>query len=227
MSDIAQRYQRILAKIKQCEIKYRRDPGSVNLIAVSKTKPASMIREMAELGQRAFGENYLQECLKKQDELKDMHLEWHFIGHIQSNKTRPIAEHFSWAHGVDRVKIARRLSDQRPAGYAPLNICLQVNLEGEISKSGINPDDIFELADEISMLPNIRLRGLMAIPSPDNSHDQQRQLFHIMKTLLDELNDSNRQYDVLSMGMTDDMEAAIAEGATHIRIGTALFGPRI
>ena len=226
MSDIAQRYQSILAKIKQYEIKYKRDSGSVNLIAVSKTKPAYMIREMAESGQRAFGENYLQESLQKQNELKDLNLEWHFIGHIQSNKTRDIAENFNWAHGVDRIKIARRLSDQRPAGLSPINICLQVNLEGEISKSGVKPDEVITMASEISTLPNINLRGLMAIPSPDKTHDQQRRVFKIMKTLLDQLNTSAMQYDVLSMGMTDDMEAAIAEGATHIRIGTALFGPR-
>lgn len=226
MSDIAQRYQSILTKIKQYEIKYNRDSGSVNLIAVSKTKPAYMIREMAELGQRAFGENYLQESMQKQNELKDLNLEWHFIGHIQSNKTRDIAENFNWAHGVDRFKIARRLSDQRPAGLSPINICLQVNLESEISKSGVKPDEVITMANEISTLPNINLRGLMAIPSPDNTHDQQRQVFNIMKTLLDELNTSAMQFDVLSMGMTDDMEAAIAEGATHIRIGTALFGAR-
>ena len=226
MSDIAQRYQNILAKIKQFEIKYDRIPGSVKLIAVSKTKPANMIRDMAELGQRAFGENYLQEAVKKQDELKDLNLEWHFIGHIQSNKTKDIAENFDWAHGVDRFKIARRLSDQRPVDLAPINICLQVNLEGEISKSGINPGDVVNLAKDISQLPNLKLRGLMAIPSPNNTHEKQREVFKIMKTLLNELNTTDNHYDVLSMGMTDDMEAAIAESASHIRIGTALFGPR-
>ncbi len=226
MSDIAQRYQNILANIKQYELKYNRDPGSVNLVAVSKTKPAGMIRELADLGQRAFGENYLQESRQKQHELRDLDLEWHFIGHIQSNKTKDIAENFSWAHGVDRIKIARRLSDQRPAELAPINICLQVNLEGEISKSGVSPDEVVNIANEISTLPNIKLRGLMAIPAPDKPHDQQRQVFSVMKALLDELNAQTRAYDVLSMGMTDDMEAAIAEGATHIRIGTALFGPR-
>ena len=226
MSDIEQRYQRILAKIKQSELNYHRKSGSVNLIAVSKTKPAAMIAQMADLGQRSFGENYLQEALEKQDVLKELKLEWHFIGHIQSNKTRDIAENFSWAHGVDRVKIARRLSDQRPAHLAPINICIQVNLESEPSKSGVKPEDVINLAQEISSFENIKLRGLMAIPSPNNPFDQQRQLFSTMKVLLNELNATNTTYDVLSMGMTDDMDAAIAEGATHIRIGTALFGAR-
>ena len=226
MSDITQRYQSILEKIKQIELKYNREPGSVHLVAVSKTKPANMIREMAQLGQHAFAENYLQEAVQKQNELKDLALEWHFIGHIQSNKTRDIAENFSWAHGVDRFKIARRLSDQRPDHLAPINICLQVNLEDEISKSGVKPDEVANIAAQIATLPKIQLRGLMAIPSPNNSFDQQRQVFNIMKTLLDQLNTADNNYDVLSMGMTDDMEAAIAEGATHIRIGTALFGPR-
>lgn len=226
MPDITQRYQSILAKIKEYELKYNRDPGSVNLIAVSKTKPASMIREMAALGQHAFGENYLQECRQKQQELRDLGLEWHFIGHIQSNKTKDIAENFSWAHGVDRIKIARRLSDQRPQQSPSMNICLQVNLEDEVSKSGVRPNEVVQIAGEISHFSNIKLRGLMAIPTPDKPYDQQRQVFHIMKTLLDELNAQSAVYDVLSMGMTDDMEAAIAEGATHIRIGTALFGPR-
>lgn len=226
MSEIAQRYQNILSRIRHSESLYRRSPGSVNLIAVSKTKPAEMIREMAGLGQQAFGENYLQEAVDKQNQLADLELEWHFIGHIQSNKTREIAGNFSWAHGVDRFKIARRLSDQRPAELPPINICLQVNLENELSKSGVPPDQVLDLAREISVLPNIRLRGLMAIPSPGKDHDEQRQIFKVMKTLLEELNATGNQYDVLSMGMTDDMDAAIAEGATHIRIGTALFGPR-
>ena len=226
MSDIAQRYQSILDKIKQSEIKFKRLPGSVNLVAVSKTKPAAMIREMAQLGQQSFGENYLQEALQKQNELSDLTIEWHFIGHIQSNKTKDIAENFSWAHGVDRLKIARRLSDQRPKSLPPINICLQVNLEDESSKSGVDPGAVIDLAAQMTQLPNIKLRGLMSIPSPNNSFEQQRQLFNIMKNLLSQLNAGGHKYDVLSMGMTDDMEAAIAEGATHIRIGTALFGAR-
>ena len=226
MPDITQRYQMILEKIKQAEIKYQREPGSVKLIAVSKTKPANMVREMATLEQRAFGENYLQEAIQKQIELNDLELEWHFIGHIQSNKTKDITENFDWAHGVDRLKIARRLSDQRPSHLPALNICLQVNLEAEQTKSGANSKDVVELAKEISNLSNIKLRGLMAIPSPNNPFEQQRELFKQLRGLLDDLNNQGLEVDTLSMGMTDDMEAAIAEGATHIRIGTALFGAR-
>lgn len=226
MSDIAQRYQMILEKIKQAEIKYQREPGSVKLIAVSKTKPTAMIREMITLGQRAFGENYLQEAIQKQTELGDLDLEWHFIGHIQSNKTKDISGHFDWAHGVDRLKIARRLSDQRPSHLSALNICIQVNLEAEQTKSGASPQEVLDHAKEIASLSNVRLRGLMAIPSPNNPFEQQRELFKQLRNLLDELNKQDLDVDTLSMGMTDDMEAAIAEGATHIRIGTALFGAR-
>ena len=226
MSDIKQRYQMILEKIKQTELAYGRDPGSVNLIAVSKTKPVEMIREMASLGQRAFGENYLQEAIAKQQQLNDLNLQWHFIGHIQSNKTKDIAENFDWVHGVDRLKIARRLSDQRPSNLPKLNVCLQVNLQAEETKSGISPDQVLELAKSVAGLSNIKLCGLMAIPSPNNPFEKQRELFHQLRLLLDKLNEQGLDVATLSMGMTDDMEAAIAEGATHIRIGTALFGAR-
>ncbi len=226
MTDISQRYQTILDKIKQAEIQYQREPNSVKLIAVSKTKPAKMIREMASLGQQAFGENYLQEAIGKQDELSDLDLQWHFIGHIQSNKTKDITQHFDWVHGVDRFKIAKRLSDQRSDQKSPIDICLQVNLEAELTKSGISPEHAVDLAQQVSTLPNIRLRGLMAIPSPNNSFSVQRRLFMQLRKLLEQINQSGLKLDTLSMGMTDDMEAAIAEGATHIRIGTALFGAR-
>ncbi len=226
MSDIAQRYQIILDKIKQAELKYQRKPGSVNLIAVSKTKPAEMIRQMASLGQRAFAENYLQEAMGKHAELNDLDVQWHFIGHIQSNKTKDIANYFDWAHSVDRLKIAKRLSDQRPSELPALNICLQVNLEAEQTKSGISAKEVADLASAIVGLPNITLRGLMAIPSPNNPFEKQRELFKQLRLLLDNLNELGMELDTLSMGMTDDMEAAIAEGATHIRIGTALFGAR-
>ncbi len=226
MTDLTQRYQNILEKITQAEIQYQREPGSVNLIAVSKTKPAEMIREMASLGQQAFGENYLQEAIAKQQELKDLDLEWHFIGHIQSNKTKDIAYNFDWAHGVDRYKIAKRLSDQRSDDSPALNICLQVNLEAEQTKSGLAPEEVIELAKQVSLLPNIKLRGLMAIPSPNNPFEKQRQLFSQLRKLLEAVNQTGLNLDILSMGMTDDMQAAIAEGATHIRIGTALFGAR-
>ena len=226
MANLKERYQDILQKIKLAEQQYNRESGSVKLIAVSKTKPADMIEQMAALGQNAFGENYLQEAIDKQKTLADLNLQWHFIGHIQSNKTKDIATHFDWAHGVDRIKIARRLSDQRPAGKAALNICIQVNLEAEASKSGIAPTQVVDLATQIIDLPNVKLRGLMAIPSPNNPFVEQRALFAQLRNLLAQMNEAGMGLDALSMGMTDDMEAAIAEGATHIRIGTALFGAR-
>jgi len=226
MPDIKQRYQIILDKIKQAENKYGRDLDSVRLIAVSKTKPAEMIREMAELGQHAFGENYLQEAIAKQNELSDLDLEWHFIGHIQSNKTKDITQHFDWVHGVDRLKIAKRLNDQRPSVLPALNICLQVNLEAEQTKSGVSSDQVAELAHAVIELPNLKLRGLMSIPSPNNPFEQQCELFKKLRLLSEELNKQGLELDSLSMGMTDDMEAAISQGATHVRIGTALFGSR-
>lgn len=226
MDGLKQRYQHLVEKIRQLERQYGREQGTVTLVAVSKTHPESAIREMAALGQTAFGENYLQEAIAKQHELDDLDLQWHFIGHIQSNKTREIAEHFDWVHGVDRAKIADRLSGQRPGHLPPINVCIQLNLEGESTKSGVAPDELPELAQQVAQLPNLKLRGLMAIPPPDNPFETQRKLFARMKSLFVALNHTGLNLDVLSMGMTDDMEAAIAEGATHIRIGTALFGPR-
>ena len=200
-----------------------RDPATVGLLAVSKTQPAAAIREAAAAGIRDFGENYLQEALDKQAELDDLPLTWHFIGPIQSNKTKAIAEHFGWVHSVDRLKIAQRLSDQRPAALPPLNICLQVNVSGEASKSGCAPQEVQQLARAITALPRLRLRGLMCIPAPSEDPAEQRAAFARLRQLRDEL---ALDLDTLSMGMSQDLEAAIAEGATWVRIGTALFGAR-
>ena len=200
-----------------------REPATVGLLAVSKTQPAAAIRDAFAAGLRDFGENYLQEALEKQAALTDLPLIWHFIGPIQSNKTRPIAEHFDWVHSVDRLKIAQRLSDQRPAHLPALNICLQVNVSGEDSKSGCSPEELTALARAVVALPNLRLRGLMAIPEPTDDVAAQHAAFARLRQLRDEL---ALNLDTLSMGMSHDLEAAIAEGATWVRIGTALFGAR-
>lgn len=223
MSTIAENISTLRARIHNAAQTAGRDPDSVGLLAVSKTKPASDLRQAYEAGLRDFGENYLQEALNKQGELSDLPLIWHFIGPIQSNKTRAIAEHFSWVHSVDRLKIAQRLSEQRPAGLPPLNICIQINISGEDSKSGCTPDDLPALAQAISALPNVTLRGLMAIPEPTDSHDEQNAAFAAVHALQTQL---NLPLDTLSMGMSHDLEAAIAQGATWVRIGTALFGAR-
>ena len=204
----------------------RRDPAEVQLLAVSKTRPAADLRLLAEQGQHCFGENYLQEALDKMSALQDLPLEWHFIGPIQSNKTRAIAENFSWVHSVDRLKIAQRLSEQRPATLPPLNICLQINISAEASKSGLNLAELPELAAQVATLPRLRLRGLMAIPAPAQGEEAQRQPFAALRQALIALNTTGLQLDTLSMGMSDDLEAAIAEGATLVRVGTALFGAR-
>lgn len=223
MSTIAKNIAKVRTRIREAAQACGRDPESVGLLAVSKTKPAAAVREAHACGQRDFGENYLQEALNKQAELSDLALTWHFIGPIQSNKTRPIAEHFAWVHSVDRLKIAQRLSEQRPAQLPPLNICLQVNVSGEASKSGCAPEELAPLALAVSQLPNLRLRGLMTIPEPTRDVAQQHAACARLRQLRDDL---NLGLDVLSMGMSDDLEAAIAEGATWVRIGTALFGAR-
>ncbi|VXA92205.1 putative enzyme [Pseudomonas sp. 8BK] len=210
-------------RIREAAQASQRDCATVGLLAVSKTKPAAAIRQAFAAGTRNFGENYLQEALEKQAELSDLPLTWHFIGPIQSNKTKPIAEHFAWVHSVDRLKIAQRLSDQRPAHLPPLNICLQVNVSGEASKSGCNPDELPALAQAVTQLPNLRLRGLMTIPEPTDDPSEQRAAFARLRELQQDL---NLDLDTLSMGMSHDLEAAIAEGATWVRIGTALFGAR-
>ena len=201
----------------------QRDANSIHLLAVSKTKPAQAVREAYAAGMCDFGENYLQEALGKQAELTDLPLSWHFIGPIQSNKTRAIAENFAWVHSVDRLKIAQRLSEQRPADLPPLNICIQVNVSGEASKSGCTPADLPALAQAISALPRVKLRGLMAIPEPTEDRAAQDAAFATVRDLQASL---NLPLDTLSMGMSHDLESAIAQGATWVRIGTALFGAR-
>ena len=223
MSTIADNIAQVSSRIRAAALASRRDEHSVQLLAVSKTKPAKALREAYAAGLRDFGENYLQEALGKQLELADLPLIWHFIGPIQSNKTRAIAEHFAWVHSVDRLKIAQRLSEQRPADLPPLNICIQVNVSGEASKSGCTPADQPALANAISELPRLTLRGLMAIPEPTDDRAEQDAAFAAVQSLQASL---NLPLDTLSMGMSHDLESAIAQGATWVRIGTALFGAR-
>jgi hypothetical protein len=223
MSTIEKNIAKVAARIREAAQAVDRDPATVGLLAVSKTQPAAAIREAAAAGIRDFGENYLQEALDKQAELSDLPLAWHFIGPIQSNKTKSIAEHFDWVHSVDPLKIAQRLSDQRPAALPPLNICLQVNVSGEASKSGCAPEELPKLAQAVAAMPHLRLRGLMCIPAPSEDPAEQRAAFARLRALRDEL---PLTLDTLSMGMSQDLEAAIAEGATWVRIGTALFGAR-
>lgn len=226
MTTIAERLQAVKARIHAAEHHAQRPVGSVSLLAVSKAQPAASIREAFAAGQALFGENYLQEALEKQAELEDLAIEWHFIGPIQSNKTQPIAQHFSWVHGVDRLKIAERLNAARPAGSATLNICLQVNVSNEDSKSGASPDEIPALAHAVRQLPNLRLRGLMAIPAPTTDIELQHRQFRMVRELYTRLLAEGYPLDTLSMGMSDDFPAAIDEGATIIRIGSAIFGAR-
>lgn len=203
-----------------------RNAGEVRLLAVSKTFPAEAVREAYLAGQTAFGENYLQEALDKIHALSDLPLEWHFIGPVQSNKTRPIAENFAWVHSVDRLKLAERLSAQRPAHLPDLNVCIQVNVSGEETKSGVVPEEVEQLAREVVCLPRLKLRGLMTIPSPEPDAERQRRPFTQMQDLLRQLNSQGLALDTLSMGMSHDFPAAIREGATMVRIGTAIFGTR-
>ena len=223
MSTIAENIAKVRARIREAAQASQRDLATIGLLAVSKTKPAQAIREAHAAGIGDFGENYLQEALGKQQELADLDLIWHFIGPIQSNKTKQIAEHFQWVHSVDRLKIAKRLSDQRPAHLPPLNICLQVNVSGEASKAGCKPEELAALAQAVTQLPQLRLRGLMTIPEPTDDRTEQHAAFARLRELRDNL---NLDLDSLSMGMSHDLEAAIAEGATWVRIGTALFGAR-
>jgi pyridoxal phosphate enzyme (YggS family) len=206
-----------------------REVGTVSLLAVSKTWPAACVVEAAKAGQRAFGENYVQEGVAKIAELAAlgvMGLEWHYIGPLQSNKTRTVAENFAWVHSVERLKIAERLAEQRPVGLPPLNICLQVNVSGEASKSGCAPSEIAALARAVAALPRLRLRGLMAIPEPTDDEALLRSRFASLRQLRDQLNAGGLALDTLSMGMSHDLESAIAEGATIVRVGTAIFGER-
>jgi len=212
----------IQATEKQCN----RPSNSVDLLAVSKTWPASMLRALAAAGQQRFGENYLQEALTKISELSDLNLEWHFIGPIQSNKTKDIAQHFDWVHTVDRIKIARRLNDQRPDQLPPLNICIQVNIDNEATKSGISTDELIPLAAEIAQLPKLVLRGVMIIPAKTDDPAHQQASFHKARLLFEQLSAIYSDVDTLSMGMSNDMTLAITEGSTLVRVGSALFGQR-
>ncbi|HOA93052.1 MAG TPA: YggS family pyridoxal phosphate-dependent enzyme [Quisquiliibacterium sp.] len=227
---LQQRYETVLARICAACGAAARAPDAVSLLAVSKTFDASAVLALAALGQRAFAESYLQEALDKisrcASERPDPALEWHFIGPIQSNKTRPIAETFSWVHSVERDKIARRLSEQRPASLPPLNVCVQVNVSGEASKSSCAPDEALDLARAVAALPGLRLRGVMAIPEPTDDAARQRAQFAAVRAVFDRLRAAGLDVDTLSMGMSDDLEAAIAEGSTCVRVGTALFGRR-
>ena len=230
MSTITSNLQAVQQQIADAAHTAQRPPSQIQLLAVSKTFDAHAVLDAARAGQRAFGENYLQEAIDKialtQQLAPDLGLEWHFIGPIQSNKTRQIAQHFAWVHAVDRLKIAERLSEQRPANLPPLNICLQINISGEASKSGATPDQALDLAQQIARLPNLRLRGLMAIPEPLPTLELQRAPYRQMKLLQDQLNEHGLQLDTLSMGMSADLAAAILEGSTIVRIGSAIFGNR-
>jgi hypothetical protein len=226
MTTIASALQAVKHRILAAAAQNGRTAQSVQLLAVSKTFPPAAVREAFHAGQTQFGESYVQEALAKIAALRDLALEWHFIGPLQSNKTRQVAEHFAWVHSVDRAKIAERLSAARPAELPPLQVCLQVNVSGEASKSGVAPEEAAALAAHVAALPRLRLRGLMAIPAPTDDVALQRQQFRIVSELLTQLNRRNFQLDTLSMGMSDDMEAAIAEGATIVRVGSAIFGAR-
>ena len=226
MTAIAANLQAVHRAIAQAVRAAQRSPGEVELLAVSKAFPAAAVREACRAGQRAFGESYVQEALDKIAALRDLPLQWHFIGPIQSNKTRAIAQHFSWVHSVDRLKIAERLSAQRPSDLPPLNVCLQVNVSGEASKGGVAPDEVAELAQAVARLPQLNLRGLMAIPAPVEGLAAQRAPFARLRELLRQLNIQGLALDTLSMGMSHDFAAAVLEGATIVRIGTAIFGQR-
>jgi pyridoxal phosphate enzyme (YggS family) len=223
---IANRLAAIREQIASYESQYGRDRGSVTLLAVSKKQSQEKIQTAYEAGQYAFGENYLQEALIKMTALSHLNIEWHFIGPIQSNKTRKIAEHFHWVQSIDSLKIATRLNDQRPAHLPPLNICLEINLHQETTKSGLAPDEVLPLAQACRALSHLRLRGLMTIPAPTSSLTVARENFHRMHSLWQQLNDAGCDLDTLSMGMSNDFEAAIAEGSTLVRLGTAVFGER-
>ncbi|AKM29881.1 YggS family pyridoxal phosphate enzyme [Pandoraea faecigallinarum] len=231
MSNIAAHLDDVLSRISRATADAGRPAGSVRLLAVSKTFGAEAVRAALGAGQWAFGENYVQEALEKMaalagETVDGKPLEWHFIGPLQSNKTRAVAEHFDWVHSVDRLKIAQRLSAQRPVNLPPLQVCLQVNISGEASKSGVTPDEVPAVAHAIAALPNLTLRGLMAIPEPEDDPARQRAPFRAVRALFDTLRADGLALDTLSMGMSADLEAAVAEGATMVRIGTAIFGAR-
>ena len=224
--NLAVHVNHVRSRITRAALAAGRDPASVTLIAVSKAKPAESVRAAATAGVTDFGENYLQEALGKMGRLADLALHWHFIGGIQSNKTRAIAERFEWVHGIDRLSLARRLSEQRPFHAPALNVCIQVALVPESTKGGVDPAILAELALPLAELPRLRLRGLMAIPPPQPDVQAERAVFSRLRILLEGLNARGLGLDTLSMGMSADFESAIAEGATHVRIGTAIFGSR-
>lgn len=226
MTNFTERLMQLRARVERACDACARHPDSVGLVAVSKTFDAAAVRAAAASGQRAFGENYLQEALAKQDALADLALEWHFIGPVQSNKTRELAARFDWVHGVERLKIAQRLSEARGTQRAPLNVCVQVNVSGEASKSGCTPKDAPALCAEVARLPALRLRGLMAIPAPPAPGADARAPFRQLRELYAQIRAQGLPLDTISAGMSDDLEAAIAEGSTLIRVGSALFGPR-
>ncbi|MHB9118802.1 MAG: YggS family pyridoxal phosphate-dependent enzyme [Burkholderiales bacterium] len=226
MTTIASTLESVKQRIVRAAEAAGRDGRSIRLLAVSKLQPAEAVRAAYAAGQEAFGESYVQEALAKIEALRDLPLEWHFIGPLQSNKTAAVAQHFAWVHSVDRLKIARRLSEARPKAMPPLNVCLQVNISGEASKGGARPDDVAGLADEVAMLPRLNLRGLMAIPRASDDPAEQRRQFAALRRLYAALPPRHGTFDTLSMGMSHDLEAAIAEGATLIRVGEAIFGVR-
>jgi pyridoxal phosphate enzyme (YggS family) len=223
---VAQRLRAVVERIRAAEAAAGRAPGSVRLLAVSKAQPLEPVREAWVAGQRAFGENYLQEALEKIRALQSLDIEWHFIGRIQGNKTRALAQHFAWVHSLDDARHARRLSDQRPAELPPLQACIQVNVSGETRKGGMPPDRVGGLLDACDGLAGLRVRGLMAIPAPAGTEAQRHAPLRALRELRDRLAQPQRPLEVLSMGMSDDLEAAVAEGSTLVRIGTAIFGPR-
>ncbi len=226
MTSISGNLQAVRDRVAAAALTAGRDPDSVRLLAVSKTWPAECVREAARAGQTAFGENYVQEGVAKIAALADLPLEWHFIGPLQSNKTRPVAAHFHWVHSIDRAKLAHRLSEQRDPHLPPLQVCIQVNVSGEATKSGVAPGEVAALAEAVAGLPRLRLRGLMCIPEPEQDTARLRARFAQLRELRDALNGRGFALDTLSMGMSHDLEAAIAEGATMVRVGTAIFGTR-
>ncbi|RZI86480.1 MAG: YggS family pyridoxal phosphate-dependent enzyme [Rubrivivax sp.] len=228
MATIASKLQLVQSRIKQACSKVDRSPAEVTLLAVSKTFPAAAVREAHQAGQRRFGENYVQEALDKMTELADLRaeLEWHLIGPLQSNKTRAVAEHFDWVHTVDRLKVAQRLSEQRPAALPPLQVCVQVNTSGEASKSGVAPDEALALARAVAQLPRLNLRGVMALPAPSDDATIQAQSLKKVRELFDVLRAHGLTLDTLSMGMSADLEVAVEQGTTMVRIGAAIFGQR-
>lgn len=227
MTVIADNLSAVRSRIAAAERESGRQQGAVGLLAVSKTWPAESVREAWLAGQHAFGENYVQEAVAKVQALADLAIEWHFIGPLQSNKTRLVAGHFSWVHSVDRLKIAQRLAEQRDVHLPPLNLCLQVNVSGEESKSGVAPDALSALAEGVLALPRLKLRGLMCVPEPSEDVAVQRARFGLLRSLRDDLQQCfGVELDTLSMGMSHDLEAAIAEGASLVRVGTAIFGTR-